>query len=241
MIKIAVCDDEPLTCGLLHNMIEDHLKKYSQSFRINCYSNGENLPDTGYDILLLDIQMPGINGIELARRIRKNGNPCAIIFITVIKERVFDAFEVEAVDYLCKPIDATRLSRALDRAIQHIRKRESQVLFIQTMNWCKTVKLDSILYCEVINRKIFLHTKEGVIEYYSRLSDVEKQLDSRFVKCHRSYLVNLDFLSEYSKDSLTLTNGETIPVSQTRRKHFMEQLLHCMKNEVESWPLPPQE
>ncbi len=234
MLKIAICDDEPFMCGLLKEKIEEYLQKGSKEFKIFCYPNGESLPVFGdFDIVLLDVQMPGINGMELAKRLRENGNSCAVIFVTILKEPVFDAFEVDAVDYLCKPVDEVRLKRALERAIRRIDVQKGKALLIHTMNHRQSVKLDSILYCEVFNRKILLHTQQGVIEYYSRLSDVENQLDKRFAKCHRSYLVNLDYLSECSKGQIILTNGERIPVSKARWQSFMSQMLHYMKDGVE--------
>lgn len=235
MLKIAICDDEPLFCQLLTEKLETRLKPSGLPFRVCSYPSGEQLPLSGYDILFLDIRMPGIGGMELARRLRENGSACAIIFITAIREQVFDAFEVEAVDYLCKPIDDIRLSRALDRALRYVGERDSRTLLIRTGGRLKTVRLDDILYCEVINRKIFLHLRTGgeVVEYYSRLSDVEKQLDSRFLKCHRSYLVNLDYLTEYAKDTLTLSGGAQVPLSESHRRSFMEQMLRYLKSEVE--------
>ena len=234
MLKIAVCDDEPFMCEMLKEKIGEYLREGSKEFKIFCYPNGESLPVSGgFDIVLLDVQMPGISGMELAKRLRENGNSCAVIFVTVLKEPVFDAFEVDAVDYLCKPVDSVRLKRALERAIRRTEEQKGKTLLIQTMNRHQSVKLDSILYCEVFNRKILLHTQQGVIEYYSRLSDVANQLDSRFAKCHRSYLVNLDYLSECSKGQIILTNGERIPVSKARWQAFMSQMLHYMKNEVE--------
>ena len=238
MLKIAICDDEPLFCRLLEEKLEARLNASGLPFRVFRYSSGEQLPMTGYNILFLDIRMPGINGMELARRLRENGNSCAIIFITVIKEQVFDAFEVEAVDYLCKPLDDIRLSHALDRAIRYVGERDSRMLLVRTGSRLRSIRMDDILYCEVINRKVLLHLRTGgeVVEYYSRLSDVEKQLDSRFLKCHRSYLVNLDHLSECSKNTLTLTGGVQIPLSESHRRSYMEQMLHHMKSEVEAWP-----
>lgn len=234
MLKIAVCDDEPFMCEMLKEKIGEYLREGSKEFKIFCYPNGESLPVSGgFDIVFLDVQMPGISGMELAKRLRENGNSCAVIFVTVLKEPVFDAFEVDAVDYLCKPVDSVRLKRALERAIRRTEEQKGKTLLIQTMNRRQSVKLDSILYCEVFNRKILLHTQQGVIEYYSRLSDVANQLDSRFAKCHRSYLVNLDYLSECSKGQIILTNGERIPVSKARWQAFMSQMLHYMKNEVE--------
>ncbi len=142
-------------------------------------------------------------------------------------EYVYDAFEVEAFDFICKPIEEIRLHKTLNRAFKKLGKNKS--LFIQTMNWCKSVKLDDIYYCEVINRKIYLRTQNGVIEYYCRLEDTEKQLDYRFVRCHRSYLVNLDYLLECTNGQIILENGEHVPTSRLRHQDVRDAMMLYMK------------
>ena len=173
--------------------------------------------------------MPEQDGLALAKKIRENESQGIIIFITALAECVYDAFEVETFDYICKPVDEARLQRTLGRAFKKLRETENRSLFIQTMNWCKSIKLDDIYFCEVINRKIYLHTKNEVIEYYCKIEDVEKQLDDRFVRCHRSYLVNLDYLLEYANGQISLENGEHVPISRLRHQDFMDAMMRYMK------------
>ena len=231
MIKIAICDDEEIACEELKVKILAYAGKKKEHFEIECFFSAAKLLRTScaYDIFFLDIQMPEQNGLELAKQLRKNGGRGVIIFITALAEYVYDSFEVEAFDYICKPIEEIRLLKALDRAFKKLDENENRSLFIQTMNWCKSVKLDDIYYCEVINRKIYLHTKNGVIEYYCRIEDIEKQLDYRFVRCHRSYLVNLDYLLEYTNGQITLENGEHVPTSRLRHQDFMDAMMSYMK------------
>lgn len=231
MIKIAICDDEKTACELLNQKVTAYMEDWKEHCETECFFSAAELMQTScaYDLFFLDIQMPEQDGITLAKRIRGKGDPGLIIFITALAEHVYDAFEVEALDYICKPIDEDRLQKALSRAVIKIREKENKSLLIQTMTWCKSVKLDDIYYCEVINRKLYLHTKNGVIEYYGKLEDVEKQLDYRFVRCHRSYLVNLDYLQEYSSGEITLENGEHVPASRLRHQEFMDAMMLYMK------------
>lgn len=231
MIKIAICDDEKIACETLKNKILSYMDVRTETCEVVCFYSAAGLLETprSFDLFFLDIQMPDKDGIALARKIREREDESLIIFITVLAEYVYDAFEVEALNYICKPIDDRRLQRTLDRAIRKLQKAESKCLFVKTMNWCKAVKLDDLYYCEVTNRTVHLHTKGGVITYYSKLGDIRKQLDCRFVQCHRSYLVNLDYLLEYSNGQITLECGEHIPVSRLRHQDFMEAIMRYMK------------
>jgi DNA-binding LytR/AlgR family response regulator len=231
MIKIAICDDEKIACETLEQKILSYMDEREEPCEITCFFSAAELLQTPcfFDLFFLDIQMPEQDGIALAKKIRENENQGIIIFITALAECVYDAFEVEAFDYICKPIDDIRLQKALDRAIKKIQGIENKCLFVKTMNWCKSVRLDDLYYCEVTNRTIHLHTKIGVIEYYCKLEDIKKQLDYRFIQCHRSYLVNLDYLLEYSNGQITLECGEHIPVSRLRHQDFMEAMMLYMK------------
>ena len=231
MIKIAVCDDEQIICDMLTKAVSAHMGQINEPYEIDAFFNAAGLLQSlsHYNILLLDIQMPGLNGLMLAKRLREAESRSALIFVTALKEHVFDAFEVEATDYICKPIDGERLSKALDRALQKVKTDGEKCLFIKTLNWSKSVKLSTIYYCEAMNRKVYLYTQNGVVDYYAKIEELEKQLDYRFVKCHRSYLVNLDYLTQYSDGQITLENGTNIPVSRLRHPVFMEAMMRYMK------------
>lgn len=231
MIRIAICDDEQTVCALLQEHVSQYMQQADEPFQIKCFSNALQLlhAPAPFDILLLDIQMPGINGVEFARIFRETHSHTALIFITGLQEYVFDAFEVNAIDYICKPIDVDRLQRALARAVQSVHMSVPKHLLVQTMNTCRSVAIDTIYYCEVINRKIYLHTQNGVVDYYGKLAELATQLDSRFVQCHRSYLVNLDYLAQYESGRVTLKNGETLPVSRLRHHEFMSAIMQYMK------------
>lgn len=231
MIRISICDDEDVICDMLRQQVSSHMDDLKKPYEIKCYTNAAQLMQSPlhYDILLLDIQMPELDGLTFAKKLRENEMDCALIFITALEEHVFDAFEVEAIDYICKPIDDKRLKKALERALKKAEASDDKYLLIKTMNWCKSIKISSIYYCEIINRKIYLHTQNSVIDYYCKIEDVEKQLDYRFVRSHRSYLVNLDYLIEYANGQITLENGALVPVSRLRHQELMEAMMQYMK------------
>ena len=232
MVRIGICDDEGMFCDQLAEKVSGIMEDLSETCEICSFNRPGDLLNatTSFDILLLDIQMPEMSGMELARILREQGNGCAIIFITVLRDYVFDAFEWEAAGYLCKPVDDEKLRGALKRAVSRVNRAAAQRLAVQTKNGWKSIPIHTIYFCEVINRKIYLHTTDGVVDYYGKLEELEKRLDAGFYRCHRSYLVNLDRLSAYTNGRITLENQEQVPVSRLRQKEFMEVMLHHLKS-----------
>lgn len=231
MFKIAICDDQKIMCEYLKQKLHEILKKNHISYYIVCYTEAIELLSSTllFDLILLDIDMPELNGISLAKKIREQSIPSELIFVTILKEYVLDAFEVEAVDYIYKPVDLIRLEKAVKRAIKKRDNEHKKSLFVQTKQFCKTIPLQQIYYIEVINRKIYIHTKDGVVEYYAKLQEVQNQLDERFIKCHRSYIVNIDYLKQYQCNIITMHNGQTVPVSRLRQKEFLQSIMQYMK------------
>lgn len=230
MIRIAVCDDEPVMCGLLEEKLIALLKNHQVPYSISCFISSPELLTSpiAYDLIFLDIQMPGFNGMETARQLRERLPEAALIFVTVLKDYMPEAFQVETFDYLIKPIENTRLSLTLERALKKLKQRREPHLFVRMLNQCRSIAFSSIFYCEVINRKLYLHTQDGLIEYYGKMDALEKQLDNRFFRCHRSYLVNLDYLKAYSEGQILLQDESRIPVSRLRHGEFMNAMLQYM-------------
>lgn len=227
MIQIAVCDDEPALCRLLNEKLTMLLNPCGEPFSINCFTSSAELlhTSTAYDLIFLDIHMPGFDGMETARILRKRLPDSLLIFITILSDYMQEAFEAEAFDYLRKPIEDARLASAVKRALKRLSRRREPHLLIHTLNHCCSVGFSSIFYCEVINRKLYLHTQEGILEYYGRMEELAARLDRRFFRCHRSYLINLDYFKSYSKGQICLRDGSCIPISRLRHREFMDVML----------------
>ena len=232
MIKFAICDDEPQMAREIADQLASYMKETAGGYSVECFSSGYALLKSSeeFDVIFLDIQMERPDGMETARLLRQRDNHSLIVFVTVLKERVFDAFQVEAYDYLLKPLDSARFRRTMDRALGWLERDAAKNLVIQRGSGCQVILLSDILYCEVLGRKIYLHKKDGmVVDYYDRLEDLEQRVDGRFFKCHRSYLVNLDYVGGCQDGQVLLQNGERIPVSRLRERELTQALLRHMK------------
>ena len=231
MISIAIVDDEKVIREQIKNLIE----KRQEECTIDTYSTGEEILQTDkcYDIVFLDIQMEGINGIDTARALRQKAEDTILIFVTGVKEYVFDAFDVAAFHYLIKPINEQKFTSVIERAVLEVGKKKQQVngqLFVKTRYRNVTLEQKDILYIESRGKKVEIHTKTDIVDAYAGIGDLEKQLQGNFYRCHRGYLVNLAYITEYSNDSITLNNGESIILAKEKYAEFVKIYMRYLKN-----------
>lgn len=232
MIRFAICDDEPLMLREISDRLANCLEeKQITDYSVSCFSDGSALLESGgFDLILLDIQMEGPNGMETAEMLRRRGERGLLIFVTVLREWVFDAFAVEAFDYLTKPLDSGRFRRTIDRALRALERRAAKAVVIQRGGSREVIPLAEIVYCEVQGRKVYLHKSDGsVVDYYDRLEELERRVDRRFFRCHRSYLANLDYVRGSRDGQVILPRGQAIPVSRLRQRELTQALLRHMK------------
>ena len=232
MIKFAICDDEPQMAREIADQLASYMKETAGGYSVECFSSGYALLKSSeeFDVIFLDIQMERPDGMETAKLLRQRDNHSLLVFVTVLKECVFDAFQVEAYDYLLKPLDSARFRQTMDRALGWLERDAAKNLVIQRGSGCQVVLLSDLMYCEVLGRKIYLHKNDGrVVDYYDRLEELEQRVDSRFFKCHRSYLVNLDYVSGCQGGQVLLQRGERLPVSRLRERELTQALLRHMK------------
>ena len=233
MLKFAICDDEPNMAQEIANQLARYMNgKQITSYCVSSFQNGCSLLESGcdFDVIFLDIQMEHLNGMETAKMLRQRKNHSLLIFVTVLKECVFDAFEVEAFDYLLKPLDSDHFKRTMDRIIKSLQQRETKNIVVQRGTSCDVILLAEIVYFEVQGRKIYIHQRSGKItDYYDKLDDLAQRIDGRFFRCHRSYLVNIEYIRGCNAGQVILSQGDKIPVSRLRERDLTQALLRYMK------------
>lgn len=226
-MEIAVVDDEKTIREHICTLIEEQQPESC----IEAYVTGEELLASGkrFDIVFLDIQMDGMNGIEAARNLRERQGDTVLIFITGIKEYVFDALDLYAFQYLLKPIDKDKFAEVLERAVREAgRKKERRVLFIKSRNL--TLDQSEILYIESRAKKVEIHTVRQTIEIYAAMDELEGQLGEEFYRCHRAYIVNMDCVTEYDSESITLTNGDRVYLTKKKYGEFVKAYMWHLQN-----------
>jgi DNA-binding LytR/AlgR family response regulator len=233
MIKFAICDDEPMMARELAGRLADYMREnLITAYDLSSFPDGRALLGAvdRFDVIFLDIQMEQPDGMATARLLRRRGDHGLLVFVTVLKELVFDAFQVEAYDYLLKPLDSARFHQTMNRVLRSLEQRTAGDVVIQRGTGCEVVPLSDLVYCEVLGRKIYLHKRDGTVsDYYDKLEDLERRVDGRFFKCHRSFLVNLDYVRGCQDGQVLLSPGERIPASRLRERELTQALLRHMK------------
>ncbi len=230
MLQIAVCDDEKSMGDYLKQLIEQRLAD-EKDYRVKVFSSGAELLEYGsdFDIFFLDIDLKDMSGIEMAKSLRQKSE-AVIVFVTALREYVFDAFDVQAFQYLLKPIDEEKFFRVLDGAVAECRfERETEPLVIRVKGIYRNIPRESILYVENEARKVVLHLKEEQISYYAKMGELEGILGNRFFRCHRGYLVNFGAVKGYDTGSIQLKNGETILMAKQKYSAFVTAYMEFLR------------
>lgn len=233
-MKVAVCDDREIQLELINKYIEEwaeinkiniHVDKFKSAeeflFKWECYEK--------YDIIFLDIEMKIMSGIELSNIIRKRNKSIDIVFTTGIFKYALHGYKVGALQYLMKPIKKEDVAECLDNTKKRIQDENDNSKYITIEMPKKSLKLnyDNIQYCIMFSPYIDIHTNSDKITLRKKISDIEKLLPrTTFIRCHRSYLVNLKYIKTITKDNVILDNGVKIPISRGRYNEVNEAFIN---------------
>ena len=236
MIKVAICDDEKNIRSYLSSLIRGQ----KAECEITEYASAEEYLSSGmgHDLLFLDIELEdsasGMDGMGMARQIRgmEQIKQPVIIFVTGYEKYVYDAFDVEALGYLVKPVNEQKFAEVFNRAQDKIlseTEQKKKTLLIQYAGANKAIPLDHIYYMESRKHKVVLYTKDGEVEYYAKIGELEEELQGQFFRIHKGYLVNLSCVDEYSRTEIMLVNGDKLPLSKYKYEDFVKAYLRFMQ------------
>ncbi len=220
MQKIAICDDDAEFCSNTAKCVRSFFSDVETDCIIRSFNDVSALDDsiksgTEYDLLLLDIFFDDENGMSYAKEFRRNNQNTDIIFITTAKEYAIESFDVDPIYYILKPLGSDKLEEALNR---YMKKHMMDNVCFTSSNGLIKVKLNEILYFEIYGHRIAIHKSNGTeVVLHGTLSEIENQLPrAPFVRPHRSYLVNMNYITEILRFDILLSNGEVIPISKSQ-------------------------
>jgi len=224
-MRIAICDDSPKDASTLRELCIGAGE--SNTNTCDVFSSGNELCEAYntarlYDLVLLDVDMPGLNGIQTGKLIRDIDPNVVIVFITSYPQYALEAFECEAFNYLLKPCTKEKLYDLLTRVQAKLRTHTLYHL-IKTKGKTIRIPISDIYYVECLNKHVYYHTASGIYDTVGRIGDAYNALrDLDFVQIHQGYIVNMDKIADFDKQSVTLDNGARVEMSVRRRKEALK-------------------
>ena len=230
MYRVLLVEDEEIELETLRDYIDWKKNGISRVFTAR---NGrralECLEENMADIVITDIQMPGMDGMETARLLRQKNERMVLIFVTAVEEYVFQAFDVAAFHYLVKPFSDEKFEEVVKCAVRSIEKysenqSDEKYMMVQSGGSHMKVFLKDIVYAEVYNRKVIIHTRDTNIEYYGKLQELSEIAGADFFRTHRAYLVHFKYVQKYDANCVTMENGTAL-IAKQNYSEFVKQYL----------------
>ncbi|GLB31218.1 DNA-binding response regulator [Lacrimispora amygdalina] len=232
-MNVFLCDDQAEFMHGFANDLKGYFRNRKISFRLFLFTDGTNLLCSGIvpDIIFLDIKIGKESGLITARKIREINTRTKIVFLTAYKQYVFQSFDVDASHYLIKPVSEQKLYAVLDHLLRQLNPLKEPPIIVRSGQTTLCVSCSDLLYVEVNNKTVTLHNKNDITEFSGKLEAIETNLPARFYRCHRSFIVNMDYVVRFDKMDLHLANGESVPVSKRKYQDFTRAFLRHMKKE----------
>lgn len=224
MIRVAIVEDEDAAAGQLAQCLEKFGAASGQAFSSARFSDAVSFLEDYqpiYDLIFMDIKMPGMDGMTAARRLRSMDGVTVLIFVTNMVQYAVNGYEVDALDFIVKPVRYPSFEMKMKRAIQALRMKKGSEVLLSLDGVKKVLPSVSIHYIEVMNHDLTYHTEEGVFRTRGKLGAAEQQLPAEsFFRCSVSYLINLRYVTQVSGDTVQVAGNE-LPVSRGKRKELM--------------------
>ncbi|WP_208559196.1 LytR/AlgR family response regulator transcription factor [Marinilactibacillus kalidii] len=235
-LTIAIVDDETIQIESMKSLIKRSAETLNLSVELLEFSSGEaflfELEDhKAIDIVFLDIEMNQLDGLDVAKKIRETEQGLTIVFATAFAEYAVQGYDVQAMDYLLKPIHVDKIERVLTR---HLEKKPAikESIMIESNGERIKLFLENILFIEVNRRECTIHLKEQIVTTNQTLKEISEKLTDDFIQTHRSYIVHVKYIDRLLKTDIKLSNGENIPLSRRLAKVVQEKFVDFNKGGV---------
>lgn len=226
MLNIGIVEDNKEIAAELQRAITDYGREKACAFAFSTFYSSEDMLDSkkNFDVLFLDIELPGIDGMSAAQKIRETDKDVIIIFVTNVQRLVVKGYSVGAFDYLIKPINIKLLNMALDRTLTALSRRRTIKIQVNTSTGVVFLDSSEIAYVEVLGHNLIYHTGTGEVSEWASLNKPETTFkDGDFVRCNKCYLVNLKYVDGID-GKFVVVAGDKLKISQSKYKTFMDAL-----------------
>lgn len=227
MYKIALVDDEFESSEQLSRCIEEYAREQGVMFNISRFKNGVSFIEdytTDYDVVFLDVDMPMMNGLEVAGRLREIDATVALVFVTFLAKYATRGYKYDALDYIVKPVKYAAFRITMDRALQRCARRKRETVILPSSDGELCMELNCLSFVEITNHDITYHTTRGDYTAYGTMRSIEKLLPPKqFFKCNRCYLVNLRSVTRI-QGSTVFVGEAALEISRSRKQEFLSAL-----------------
>ncbi len=243
MIKVAFCDDDSVMVNEISKLFDKYCAENDQKITYMVFNSPLELlaeieKGTHFDILLLDVIMPGQNGMNVAKEIRQHDRTAKIIFLTSSAEFAVESYEVDAFHYCLKPIGEEVFHRLMDSAVSECEKEKQGSLILRCKSGITRIVLEKLMYCEVIGRTLVFHLEGGAcLESNGCLDELSEELAQygSFLRTHRSFLINMEYIRSISYKAVVLDNQEQIPIPHGKCSEIKKQYLNYAFNRKQTY------
>lgn len=227
MRRVAIVDDDARIRDQLQSYFAQYSENHKEQFQLSIFSFAELFLTNYrpvYDIVMMDIDMPGMNGLEAAHRLRKLDERAVLLFVTNLAQYAINGYEVSATDFIVKPVSYRMFEYKLTRALKYVPEDRRPMLLLKTETGVATVAMDDVMYVQVEGHNVFYHTEKEVYRARGSLKQTEQELnDPQFFMCDKCCLVNLAYVEAVNGSTITV-GGEELSVSRPKKKAFMDAL-----------------
>lgn len=239
MIKVAICEDSDIDRDMLGEIIGFLMDDRGVEYDVSLYHNGEELvaryKNNPYDLIFLDVMMDEIDGIETGKLIREMDRSVEIVYCTSSSDFAIAAYEVHAMGYLVKPYEPGRIGAVIDYFIQKHPQKEHNYIEVKSKRKSLIIPYKDIIHMESDNKVVYIHTTtQGTVKVYNKLDTFEKEItDGRFLRCHQSYLVNLQYVAGLVDSDFIMIDNRMIPIRKSGRKLIVKRYEDFLKDSLE--------
>ncbi len=227
MYRIAIVEDEPVSIEKLKRYLQRFSEENHIPLSVKVFHDGLSFISdytADHDVVFMDIEMPHMNGLESARKMRMIDSEVCLIFVTNLAQYAIEGYAVRAMDFLVKPVEFQNFSMKLKRALDSRSRSQKKELVLSAGSEMRRVRLEDIYFIEVMDHQLIYHTEQGDFTERRSIKEREMQLTEHdFVRCSNSYLVNLRHVTAMRGNDITVA-GHTVPVGRTKKKDFMKRL-----------------
>ena len=228
MLRVAVVEHDPASAEKMSEYIRQYARSNAMEIFFQLFERGDQFLwkyDNNYDLIFMGMDLPGIDGMETAKRLRKRDADVVLIFVTELARQAIRGYEVDALDFLMKPLNYYAFSLKMDKGIRRLQQRSTDVIMLKTTTGIHRLEVRQIYYLETSNRLLLYHTSSGTYSVRSTMQSAQQELEKyHFEKCNQCYLVNLQHVTDVQDDTVTVA-GEVLEMSRRSKKSFLSALV----------------